>query len=68
MSDKADPIAVERMVAGDPPAHVHPAELHLAIVELSRRGMSADEIATRVGCSSRHVVRARRVEAERVAS
>jgi hypothetical protein len=68
MSDKADPIAVERLVAGDPPARVHPAELHLAIVELGGRGMSADGIATRVGCSSRQVVRARRLEKERAAS
>lgn len=54
-----DPVAIERAVAGDPPARLIPRERHAAIRQLASRGLSAAAIAERVRCSSRTVYRAR---------
>lgn len=54
-----DPVAVARLVAGDPPGRVTRAERQQAVRVLSRRGMSAAQIAETIGATSRTVVRMR---------
>ncbi|BBC30053.1 hypothetical protein SGFS_013470 [Streptomyces graminofaciens] len=54
-----DVAAIERTVAGDPPARLTPRERHAAIHRLDRWGLSAAVIAERVRCSKRTVHRAR---------
>ena len=62
-----DPVAIERAVAGNPPAYLHHLELAAAIRQLDSRGQyTAQQIADRVGCTRRtvHRVRARSRQAD----
>jgi hypothetical protein len=55
-----DPVAIERAVAGNPPAYLHHLELAAAIRQLDSRGRyTAQQIAERVGCARRTVFRIR---------
>ncbi|WP_432051757.1 helix-turn-helix domain-containing protein [Streptomyces xiamenensis] len=55
-----DQDAVDRVVSGMPPEPMRPADRAAAVLELDARGLlSAQEIAVRVGCSARTVVRIR---------
>jgi len=54
-----DPAAIDRAVAGDPPARLTPRERHAAIHQLDARQLPASVIAERVRCSKRTVHRAR---------
>jgi len=54
-----DQVAVERAVAGDPPARLTPRERRAAVAELTRRGLSAPQIAARVHVTVRAVERNR---------
>lgn len=64
--DYLDEVAVERAVAGHPPAHLTHNELQAAVNILSRRGFSISEIADRVGIATRNVQRHRAVLRESV--
>ncbi|MFD4572060.1 helix-turn-helix domain-containing protein [Streptomyces sp. NPDC058417] len=55
-----DQAAIERAVSGDHPVHLTPRERHAAIRRLLRQGLSAAQIAERVGCTERTVYRAKR--------
>lgn len=50
-----DEMAIERAVAGDPPERLTPRERAAAVRRLSKRGLSAEEIAEHVRCSPRNV-------------
>ncbi|WP_406298086.1 helix-turn-helix domain-containing protein [Embleya sp. NBC_00888] len=54
-----DQIAVDRAVAGDPPATMTPAERYEAVRRLTARGLSADRIAEMLHIVARTVQRAR---------
>jgi hypothetical protein len=54
-----DAVAVARAVAGDPPARLTPRERRAAVAELTRRGLSAPQIAARVHVTVRAVERNR---------
>ena len=54
-----DRIAVERAITGDQPPHLNSLERAAAIERLNARGLSAQQIANRVGCSRRTVIRHR---------
>jgi hypothetical protein len=54
-----DPIEVERIVGGDPPRRAAQASLNAAIDALDQRGLSARDIALRIGVSTRTVTRRR---------
>lgn len=54
-----DTIAVERAVHGDPPATMTRAERHEAVRRLHGYGLTARQIAARIGCTRRTVERAR---------
>jgi hypothetical protein len=57
--DQADPIAVERIITGRRPPIVARAELWLAMDHLDKYGLSASQVALRVGCCPRTVQRRR---------
>lgn len=65
--DDIDEVAVDRAVAGDPPAEMSPAETGAAVGILTARGLSAREIGRHLRCSprtvARHRARVRRREA-----
>ena len=54
-----DPVAVERAIAGDPPAHLNHLETAAAVQALDGLGYSARQIADRGGCCRRTVIRVR---------
>jgi DNA-binding NarL/FixJ family response regulator len=54
-----DDVAVERAVAGDPPPRLTHHERRAAVLQLDAWGYSADQIAARVGCTTRTVYRIR---------
>lgn len=54
-----DPIAVERLIEGTLNQSPHWHEMHEAITRLSRYGLSAFQIADRIGCTVRTVERHR---------
>lgn len=54
-----DPVAVERAIAGNPPAHLNHLEIAEAVLALDRDGYTARQIADRVGCCRRTVIRVR---------
>jgi DNA-binding CsgD family transcriptional regulator len=57
-TDDIDEMAVERLVIGQP-VNATPAERRQAVAYLTRRKLSAAEIARRIGCTQRTVVRHR---------
>lgn len=67
-SDYADPIAVQRLIDGDPPATVTRLEMCTAIDVLDARGFSASEIAERVGLTKRSIERRRAQRKKEVAA
>jgi len=54
-----DPAAIERAAVGDPPERLTPRERTAAIHRLDTCGLTARQIAERIGCSPRTVHRAR---------
>ncbi|WP_405941577.1 helix-turn-helix domain-containing protein [Streptomyces sp. NBC_00207] len=54
-----DPAAIERAVAGDPPARLTPRERKAAVLALTKRNVAAWRIAEQIGCSKRTVHRIR---------
>lgn len=54
-----DVIAVERLVAGDRPAHVHPADRAEAVRRLALAKFTDGQIAHRIGCTRRTALRIR---------
>ncbi|MFI0929676.1 helix-turn-helix domain-containing protein [Streptomyces sp. NPDC021012] len=58
-SFEPDPVAIERAVAGNPPAYLYPVERAEAVRRLDSRGLTAKQIAARVGCAKRSVHRIR---------
>lgn len=54
-----DPIAVERLISGDPPAITTTAERTSAVREMAILGLSAELSAQRMRCSPRTVIRYR---------
>ncbi|MEU2073596.1 helix-turn-helix domain-containing protein [Streptomyces sp. NPDC013489] len=54
-----DEVAIDRAVMGNPPARLTPRERATAIRRLDARGLSARQIAERIGCSQRTVHRVR---------
>ncbi|MGK5529339.1 helix-turn-helix domain-containing protein [Streptomyces sp. URMC 129] len=52
-----DPIAVDRAIAGDPPASLLPAERAAAVAALRAADLTGRQIATRLGCAERTVWR-----------
>lgn len=54
-----DEVAIERAVAGDPPANLTWIERHAAIARCDQRGLPAPVTAARVGCSRQTVYYAR---------
>ncbi|SOD72759.1 regulatory LuxR family protein [Jatrophihabitans sp. GAS493] len=65
-----DPVAVQRLLAGDLNVHVTSAELHEAVLALNARGLSSKTIATQLHISMRTVTRhrAKARDAEQVAA
>lgn len=59
MPVEPDAIAIERAVAGAPPARLTPRERAAAVLALTERGLAAWRIAEQVGCSKRTVHRVR---------
>lgn len=55
-----DELAVERAVAGDPPARLTPSERRQAVARLITWRLDTKEIAERVGCSDRTIFRIRK--------
>lgn len=56
---EVDPIAVERMVSGRPPAFTTRAERQEAVTVLTNRGWGAKRIADQIGVTERTVERLR---------
>lgn len=54
-----DQVAIDRAVAGDPPAGMRPAERYEAVRRLTVCGLSAKQIAERLRVVARTVQRAR---------
>jgi hypothetical protein len=62
-----DPVAVERIAAGQRPTRYTAGEMRAAVELLTARGMSSGQVAARIGCTRRTVQRYRRLcEAELV--
>jgi DNA-binding NarL/FixJ family response regulator len=59
--DDPDPVAVERIAAGQRPARYTAGEMRVAVELLTARGMSGRQIAVRIGCTRRTVQRYRRL-------
>lgn len=53
-----DPVVIDRLLRGDP-VRSYPRERRLAVAELTRRGLTATQIADRLRCTPRAVVRHR---------
>jgi hypothetical protein len=62
-----DQIAVERAILGDPPARLNPFERLEVVAVLTRRGLSARQIAEHARCTTRTVTRNRTKLAGRAA-
>jgi hypothetical protein len=56
-----DPVAVERIAAGQRPARYTAGEMRAAVELLTARGMSSGQVAARIGCTRRTVQRYRRL-------
>lgn len=59
MEHGRDPIAVERLMNGHPPALVHELDVRQAVELLTRKGLTVAEISDRVGLVERVIQRRR---------